>query len=166
MRARAVSSCSHHLARFSLTRRCAPAFYRFVIWPRLVKLLHRAIPSAYVEKIILPRSTIGSAQEPLTFRSYAPAGWLLYCRVSVDAVLNAFPTLLCTIPATDRSGHALRVWHRLAVCWHHLHSDASQLCLVAFEARVFVRRGSWGGDGIGHVGPDVRRGCCLVGNMG
>lgn len=81
--------------------------------------------------------------------------------------MDAIPTpSRITIPATDFGGHALRVRHRLAVCWCRLHSDAAQLCLAAFDAWVFIRRGAWGGNGIGDVGLDVRRNCCLLGNMG
>lgn len=70
------------------------------------------------------------------------------------------------IPTTDFGGHALRVRYRLAICWYRLYSDAAQLCMAAFEAWVLVRRGSWGGNGIGDVGVDVRRSVCVLGDMG
>lgn len=65
----------------------------------------------------------------------------------------------------DFGGHALRVRYRLAVRWRHLHSDATQLRLAAFEARDIVRRGSWGGNRIGYVGRDLRSRCRQLGDM-
>lgn len=65
----------------------------------------------------------------------------------------------------DFGGHAVRVRYGLAVRWCHLHSDAAQLRLVTFEARDIVRRGSWGGNGIGYMGRDLRSRCRKLGDM-
>lgn len=61
--------------------------------------------------------------------------------------------------APDPVVYALRLRYGLALRGTPLHPNAAQLCLGAFEARSFIRRGSRSGDGFGHVGLRVRCGC-------
>ena len=72
---------------------------------------------------------------------------------------------LSPLVATDPFVHALRLRHGLAFRRTPLHPNAAELCLGAFEAGSYIRRGAWSGDGFGYMGLRVRCGCGWLGHV-